>query len=122
MKLEGDGNDYISKGLSSGNIIVYPPKESNFDPKENIVIGNVALYGAISGETYFNGVATKRFYVQNLGAKTIVEGIDNHGYEYMTGGIVVMLRKTGRNFTASMSGGITYVLDVDGKFQSRWQP
>ncbi|KAM7272776.1 hypothetical protein ACFE04_027439 [Oxalis oulophora] len=119
LELEGDSNDYVGKGLSGGKIVVYPPKESRFDPKENIVIGNVALYGATNGEAYFNGMAAERFCVRNSGAKTVVEGVGDHGCEYMTGGTVVVLGKTGRNFAAGMSGGVAYVLDVDGKFQSR---
>lgn len=119
LELEGDSNDYVGKGLSGGKIIVYPPRESRFDPKENIVIGNVALYGAISGEAYFNGMAAERFCVRNSGARAVVEGVGDHGCEYMTGGTVVVLGKTGRNFAAGMSGGIAYVLDVDGNFRSR---
>ncbi|XP_071710189.1 glutamate synthase 1 [NADH], chloroplastic-like isoform X2 [Rutidosis leptorrhynchoides] len=119
LELEGDSNDYVGKGLSGGKIVVYPPKGSGFDPKENIVIGNVALYGATSGEAYFNGMAAERFCVRNSGAKTVVEGVGDHGCEYMTGGTVVILGKTGRNFAAGMSGGIAYVLDVDLKFRSR---
>ncbi|KAI4307123.1 hypothetical protein L6164_030342 [Bauhinia variegata] len=119
LELEGDGNDYVGKGLSGGKIVVYPPKGSNFDPKENIVIGNVVLYGATSGEAYFNGMAAERFCVRNSGAKAVVEGVGDHGCEYMTGGTVVVLGKTGRNFAAGMSGGIAYILDVDGKFHSR---
>ncbi|XP_043718284.1 glutamate synthase 1 [NADH], chloroplastic [Telopea speciosissima] len=119
LELEGDSNDYVGKGLSGGNIVVYPPRESMFDPKENIVIGNVALYGATSGEAYFNGMAAERFCVRNSGARAVVEGVGDHGCEYMTGGTVVVLGKTGRNFAAGMSGGVAYVLDVDKKFQSR---
>lgn len=119
LELEGDSNDYVGKGLSGGKIIVYPPKGSKFDPKDNIVIGNVALYGATSGEAYFNGMAAERFCVRNSGAKAVVEGVGDHGCEYMTGGIVVVLGKTGRNFAAGMSGGLAYVLDVDLTFQSR---
>ncbi|KAM5557650.1 glutamate synthase [NADH], amyloplastic [Rosa sericea] len=122
LELEGDSNDYVGKGLSGGKIIVYPPKGSKFDPKENIVIGNVALYGATSGEAYFNGMAAERFCVRNSGARAVVEGVGDHGCEYMTGGTVVVLGKTGRNFAAGMSGGIAYVLDVDGKFLSRCNP
>jgi len=122
LELEGDSNDYVGKGLSGGKIVVYPPKGSGFDPKENIVIGNVALYGATSGEAYFNGMAAERFCVRNSGAKAVVEGVGDHGCEYMTGGIVVVLGKTGRNFAAGMSGGIAYVLDVDEKFRSRCNP
>ncbi|CAK7324155.1 unnamed protein product [Dovyalis caffra] len=119
LELEGDGNDYVGKGLSGGKIVVYPPKGSLFDPKENIVIGNVALYGATNGEAYFNGMAAERFCVRNSGARAVVEGVGDHGCEYMTGGTVVVLGKTGRNFAAGMSGGIAYVLDLDGKFKSR---
>lgn len=119
LELEGDSNDYVGKGLSGGKIVVYPPKKSQFDPKENIVIGNVALYGATNGEAYFNGMAAERFCVRNSGARAVVEGIGDHGCEYMTGGTVVVLGKTGRNFAAGMSGGIAYVLDMDGKFKTR---
>ncbi|KAL8095758.1 glutamate synthase 1 [NADH], chloroplastic isoform X1 [Apium graveolens] len=119
LELEGDSNDYVGKGLSGGKIVVYPPKGSNFDPKANIIIGNVALYGATNGEAYFNGMAAERFCVRNSGAKAVVEGVGDHGCEYMTGGTVVVLGKTGRNFAAGMSGGIAYVLDVDSKFRSR---
>ncbi|KAL5989333.1 glutamate synthase [NADH] [Asimina triloba] len=119
LELEGDSNDYVGKGLSGGKLVVYPPRGSRFDPKNNIVIGNVALYGATSGEAYFNGMAAERFCVRNSGARAVVEGVGDHGCEYMTGGIVVVLGKTGRNFAAGMSGGIAYVLDVDAKFHSR---
>ncbi|XXG82352.1 hypothetical protein AAC387_Pa10g0323 [Persea americana] len=119
LELEGDSNDYVGKGLSGGKIVVYPPRKSKFDPKENIVIGNVALYGATCGEAYFNGMAAERFCVRNSGARAVVEGVGDHGCEYMTGGIVVVLGKTGRNFAAGMSGGIAYVLDLEGKFPSR---
>ncbi|CAN6444676.1 unnamed protein product [Victoria cruziana] len=119
LELEGDSNDYVGKGLSGGKIVVYPPRQSRFDPKENIVIGNVALYGAIKGEAYFNGMAAERFCVRNSGAKAVVEGVGDHGCEYMTGGTVVVLGKTGRNFAAGMSGGVAYILDVDNKFPSR---
>ncbi|XWS50374.1 hypothetical protein CRYUN_Cryun12cG0082500 [Craigia yunnanensis] len=122
LELEGDSNDYVGKGLSGGKIVVYPPKGSRFDPKENLLIGNVALYGATTGEAYFNGMAAERFCVRNSGAKAVVEGVGDHGCEYMTGGTVVVLGKTGRNFAAGMSGGIAYVFDVDGKFQSRCNP
>ncbi|XP_058206170.1 glutamate synthase 1 [NADH], chloroplastic-like isoform X1 [Rhododendron vialii] len=116
LELEGDSNDYVGKGLSGGKIIVYPPKGSKFDPKENIVIGNVALYGATSGQAYFNGMAAERFCVRNSGVRAVVEGVGDHGCEYMTGGTVVVLGKTGRNFAAGMSGGVAYVLDTDAKF------
>ncbi|KAJ7545860.1 hypothetical protein O6H91_08G013200 [Diphasiastrum complanatum] len=119
LELEGDSNDYVGKGLCGGKLIVYPNRLSKFDPENNIVIGNVALYGATSGEAYFNGMAAERFCVRNSGAKTVVEGVGDHGCEYMTGGIVVVLGKTGKNFAAGMSGGIAFVLDVDGSFKSR---
>ncbi|CAA7402621.1 unnamed protein product [Spirodela intermedia] len=119
LELEGDSNDYVGKGLSGGKVIVYPPRKSNFDPKENIVIGNVALYGATKGEAYFNGMAAERFCVRNSGAKAVVEGVGDHGCEYMTGGLVVVLGKTGRNFAAGMSGGIAYVLDAENTFKTR---
>lgn len=119
MKLEGDSNDYIGKGLSGGKIIVYPPKESDFVPEENIIIGNVAFYGATSGEAYINGVAGERFCVRNSGVSAVVEAVGDHGCEYMTGGRVVILGSTGRNFAAGMSGGIAYVLDTEGKFEAK---
>ena len=119
FRLEGDSNDYLGKGLSGGKIVVYPPKGSTFIPEENILIGNVVLYGAISGEAYFRGVAGERFAVRNSGARTVVEGIGDHGCEYMTGGRVVVLGPTGRNFAAGMSGGIAYVWDRDGDFKIR---
>ena len=119
LRLEGDSNDYIGKGLSGGKIIVYP-REATFVPEENILIGNVALYGATSGEAYFRGVAGERFAVRNSGALAVVEGVGDHGCEYMTGGRVVVLGKTGRNFAAGMSGGIAYVLDLGGKFATRY--
>jgi glutamate synthase domain-containing protein 3 len=111
MRLEGDANDYVGKGLSGGTVIVYPPKEATFAAEENILIGNVALYGATSGEAFFRGVAGERFAVRNSGAATVVEGVGDHGCEYMTGGSVVILGPTGRNFAAGMSGGVAYVLD-----------
>ncbi|RBW69789.1 glutamate synthase large subunit [Bacillus taeanensis] len=110
MMLEGDGNDYVGKGLSGGKVIVYPPRQSTFVPEENIIIGNVAFYGATSGEGYIRGMAGERFCVRNSGAKVVVEGVGDHGCEYMTGGRVVVLGPTGRNFGAGMSGGIAYVL------------
>ncbi|XP_024516179.1 glutamate synthase 1 [NADH], chloroplastic isoform X1 [Selaginella moellendorffii] len=122
LELEGDSNDYVGKGLCGGRVVVYPPRDSGFDPKENIVIGNVALYGATGGEAYFNGMAAERFCVRNSGAKAVVEGVGDHGCEYMTGGTVVILGKTGKNFAAGMSGGIAYVYDVDGKFRLRCNP
>ena len=122
MTLEGDANDYVGKGLSGGSIVVYPPKTSTFAPEENIIIGNVALYGATSGEAFFRGIAGERFGVRNSGAHAVVEGVGDHGCEYMTGGRVVVLGRTGRNFAAGMSGGVAYVLDVDRRFQSRCNP
>jgi glutamate synthase (ferredoxin) len=119
LTLEGDSNDYIGKGLSGGKLIVYPPKSSRFVAEDNILIGNVALYGATSGEAYFRGVAGERFAVRNSGALTVVEGVGDHGCEYMTGGRVVVLGRTGRNFAAGMSGGIAYVLDAHEEFQRK---
>jgi len=119
LTLEGDANDYVGKGLSGGKLVVYPPKQSRFIAEDNIVIGNVALYGATSGEAYFRGVAGERFGVRNSGALAVVEGVGDHGCEYMTGGRVVVLGRTGRNFAAGMSGGIAYVLDSAGTFQQR---
>ncbi len=119
LELEGDANDYVGKGLSGGRLVVYPPRGSTFLPEENIVIGNVALYGATSGEAFFNGRAGERFAVRNSGATAVVEGLGDHGCEYMTNGLVVVLGKTGRNFAAGMSGGIAYVLDEKGDFAER---
>ena len=113
LELEGDSNDYLGKGLSGGKIVVYPPKGSDFIAEENILIGNVAFYGATSGEAYINGIAGERFCVRNSGIKAVVEGVGDHGCEYMTGGKVVVLGKTGRNFAAGMSGGVAYILDFD---------
>ena len=115
--LEGESNDYLGKGMSGGQIIVYPPKGSNFPPEETILIGNVALYGAIAGEAYFYGMAGERFAVRNSGVQAVVEGVGDHGCEYMTGGVVVVLGKTGRNFAAGMSGGVAFVLDENGNFR-----
>src|SRR6202034_929743 len=114
LELEGDANDYVGKGLSGGRIIVYPPEASTFLPEENILIGNVVLYGATSGEAFFNGMAGERFGVRNSGATAVVEGLGDHGCEYMTRGLVVVLGKCGRNFAAGMSGGLAYVLDERG--------
>jgi len=119
LELEGDANDYVGKGLSGGHLIVYPPKSSTFQPEENILIGNVALYGATSGEAFFNGMAGERFAVRNSGATAVVEGLGDHGCEYMTNGLVVVLGKCGRNFAAGMSGGIAYVLDEKGDFAEK---
>jgi glutamate synthase (ferredoxin) len=119
LDLRGDTNDYLGKGMSGGRIIVSPPPGSIFDAGENIVIGNVAFYGATSGEAYINGVAGERFCVRNSGVKAVVEGVGDHGCEYMTGGSVVILGDTGRNFAAGMSGGVAYVWDRDGSFPTR---
>ena len=118
IEVEGDANDFVGKGLSGGRVIVYPPAASTFKPEENIVIGNVALYGATAGEAYFRGRAAERFCVRNSGASCVVEGVGDHGCEYMTGGRAVILGSTGRNFAAGMSGGIAYVYDRSGKLLS----
>src|SRR6266850_7777535 len=117
--LEGEGNDYVGKGLSGGRIIVKPPRNGGIVPEESIIVGNTVMYGAIAGECYFRGIAGERFAVRNSGATVVVEGTGDHGCEYVTGGIVVVLGRTGRNFAAGMSGGIAYVLDEDGTFASR---
>jgi len=114
--LQGEANDYVGKGLSGGKLIIAPSKKTTFIPEENIIVGNVVLYGAICGEAYFRGIAGERFCVRNSGVKTVVEGVGDHGCEYMTGGRVVILGKTGRNFAAGMSGGIAYIWDRDKKF------
>ena len=119
LELIGDSNDYLGKGLSGGRIIVYPPKNVTYDRSENILIGNVAFYGATGGKAFINGVAGERFCVRNSGAVAVVEGVGDHGCEYMTGGTVVVLGKTGKNFAAGMSGGIAYVLDEDWDFYQR---
>jgi glutamate synthase (NADPH/NADH) large chain len=116
FELEGEGNDYVGKGLSGGKIIVKPPRNGGIVPEESIIVGNTVMYGAIEGECYFRGIAGERFAVRNSGAVAVVEGAGDHCCEYMTGGIVVVLGKTGRNFAAGMSGGIAYVLDEDGGF------
>lgn len=115
IEVEGDANDYAGKGLSGGRLIVYPPKNSTFEPKDNIIIGNVALYGATSGEAYFRGIAAERFCVRNSGAHAVIEGVGDHGCEYMTGGRAVILGPTGRNFAAGMSGGVAYVYDPEDR-------
>ena len=117
LELEGDANDYVGKGLSGGKVVVYPPRESTFKPDQNILIGNVVLYGATSGEAFFNGRAGERFAVRNSGATAVVEGVGDHGCEYMTKGLVICLSDTGKNFAAGMSGGIAYVLDETGEFK-----
>ena len=119
LTLEGDANDYVGKGLSGGKLIIYPPKSSQFKSEENILLGNVALYGATGGEAYFRGVAAERFCVRNSGASVVVEGIGDHGCEYMTGGKAIILGNTGRNFGAGMSGGIAYGYDLDGDFETK---
>jgi len=119
FELEGDANDYVGKGLSGGRLVVYPPKVSSITPEESILIGNTVLYGAISGECYFRGVAGERFAVRNSGVSAVVEGLGDHGCEYMTGGVVVVLGATGRNFAAGMSGGVAYVLDESSDFHLR---
>jgi len=119
LELEGDSNDYVGKGLSGGRIIVYPPKQSTFVAEENVIIGNVALYGATSGRAFFRGRAAERFCVRNSGARAVVEGVGDHGCEYMTGGRAVILGPTGLNFAAGMSGGIAYVWNVDGDFAAK---
>jgi glutamate synthase (ferredoxin) len=119
LVLEGDSNDYLGKGLSGGKIVAFPPREATFAPQDNILVGNVVLYGATSGEAYVRGVAGERFAVRNSGALAVVEGVGDHGCEYMTGGRVVVIGKTGRNFAAGMSGGVAYVLDHDGDFRRR---
>lgn len=118
LELEGDANDYFGKGLSGARLIVYPSKKATFKPEENIIIGNVAFYGATSGSAYIRGKAGERFAVRNSGAYAVVEGVGDHGCEYMTGGRVVILGDTGRNFAAGMSGGIAYIYDVKGTFDS----
>ncbi len=118
LTLEGDANDYVGKGLSGGKLVVFPPRDSTFVPEENILIGNVVLYGATSGKAFFNGMAGERFAVRNSGATAVVEGVGDHGCEYMTKGLVVVLGKTGKNFAAGMTGGLAYVLDDTGEFQS----
>jgi glutamate synthase (ferredoxin) len=119
LVLEGDSNDYVGKGLSGGKIVVFPPEGSTFVPEENVIVGNVAFYGATGGEAYIRGMAGERFCVRNSGVNAVVEGVGDHGCEYMTGGRVVVLGRTGRNFAAGMSGGIAYVLDADGGFAGR---
>jgi glutamate synthase (NADPH/NADH) large chain len=119
FELDGYANDYVGKGLSGGRIIIRPPADSGIVPEESIIVGNTVLYGAIAGECYFRGVAGERFAVRNSGAIAVIEGAGDHCCEYMTGGVVVVLGVTGRNFAAGMSGGIAYVIDEDGTFKSR---
>lgn len=118
LELEGDANDYVGKGLSGGRLIIYPHSSATFTANENIIIGNVAFYGATNGEAYLNGLAGERFCVRNSGARVVVEGVGDHGCEYMTGGIALILGPTGRNFAAGMSGGVAYVYDQDFSFTS----
>ncbi|MCB1450984.1 MAG: glutamate synthase subunit alpha, partial [Nitratireductor sp.] len=117
--LQGDGNDYVGKGLSGGRIVVRPPENTRIVPENSIIVGNTVMYGAITGECYFRGVAGERFAVRNSGAVAVVEGVGDHGCEYMTGGVVVIIGETGRNFAAGMSGGVAYVLDEVGDFAER---
>ena len=119
LELEGDANDYVGKGLSGGQLIVYPPKESTFVAQDNLLIGNVVLYGATGGSAFFSGQAAERFCVRNSGARAVVEGVGDHGCEYMTGGRAVILGPTGLNFAAGMSGGIAYVWDEAGDFKAK---
>jgi glutamate synthase (NADPH/NADH) large chain/glutamate synthase (ferredoxin) len=119
LTLEGESNDYLGKGLSGGRIIVYPPKGSTFVPEDTILVGNTVLYGATAGEAFFYGMAGERFAVRNSGANAVIEGVGDHGCEYMTGGVVVVLGATGRNFAGGMSGGIAFVLNEDGRFEQR---
>ena len=120
LEVEGEANDYVGKGLSGGKLIVYPSKNATkIDPTQSIIAGNTILYGAVQGECYLRGVAGERFAVRNSGATAVVEGVGDHGCEYMTGGMVAVLGYTGRNFAAGMSGGIAYVLDEDGSFPDR---
>jgi glutamate synthase (NADPH/NADH) large chain len=119
MRLVGDANDYLGKGLSGGRLIVHPPEQSPFTPEENIIAGNVILYGATSGEVFLRGLVGERFCVRNSGATAVVEGVGDHGCEYMTGGRAVVLGATGRNFAAGMSGGIAYVYDPGDVFPGR---
>ncbi|RVE47232.1 hypothetical protein evm_008100 [Chilo suppressalis] len=119
VTLEGDANDYVGKGLSGGHVIIYPPKNSSFESHLNVIVGNVCLYGATSGRAYFRGIASERFCVRNSGCVAVVEGVGDHGCEYMTAGLVLVLGLTGRNFAAGMSGGIAYVYDIDGSFKGK---
>jgi glutamate synthase (NADPH/NADH) large chain len=119
IELQGEGNDYVGKGLSGGRLVIYPPKECSIVAEDNIIVGNTVLYGAVSGECYFRGFAGERFAVRNSGAIAVIEGVGDHGCEYMTGGIVLVLGPSGRNFAAGMSGGIAYVLDEQGDFEQR---
>lgn len=119
VTLYGDANDYVGKSLSGGTVIIAPPKESTFESHLNVIVGNVCLYGATSGKAFFRGIAAERFCVRNSGVTAVVEGVGDHGCEYMTSGLVVILGLTGRNFAAGMSGGIAYVYDIDGSFKAK---
>src|SRR5581483_12437355 len=119
LSLAGEANDYAGKGLSGGVLAIRPPDEAAFPAEENVIVGNTVLYGATSGKAFFRGLAGERFAVRNSGATAVVEGVGDHGCEYMTGGVAVVLGPTGRNFAAGMSGGIAYVLDLDGGFAGR---
>ena len=116
IELEGDANDYVGKGLSGGKLTIYPPKVSTFAPEENILVGNVCLYGATGGKAFFRGRAAERFCVRNSGAAAVIEGVGDHGCEYMTGGRAIILGPTGRNFAAGMSGGVAYIWDPEDAF------
>jgi glutamate synthase (NADPH/NADH) large chain len=120
--VEGDANDYWGKGLSGGTLVLYPDAKSTIVAEDNIVVGNVCFYGATSGESYIRGMAGERFCVRNSGAKVVVEGVGDHGCEYMTGGVAVILGSTGRNFAAGMSGGVAYVWDKSGDFETKLNP
>jgi glutamate synthase (NADPH/NADH) large chain len=122
LTLTGDANDYVGKGLSGGRVVVRQPAKARRDPAENIIVGNTVLYGAIAGEAYFEGVAGERFAVRNSGAVAVAEGCGDHGCEYMTGGVVLVLGQTGRNFAAGMSGGIAYVYDPEARFKLYCNP
>jgi glutamate synthase (ferredoxin) len=119
LRVEGDANDYFGKGLSGGRLILHPPEGSTFPPEENIIVGNVAFYGATGGEAFIRGMAGERFCVRNSGVSTVVEAVGDHGCEYMTGGRVIVIGPTGRNFAAGMSGGVAYILDEAGDFENR---
>jgi glutamate synthase domain-containing protein 3 len=119
FRLEGDANDYFAKGASGGEIVVVPPKEATYVPEENIIVGNVALYGATGGEVFIRGMAGERFCVRNSGAHAVVEGVGDHGCEYMTNGRAIILGRAGRNFAAGMSGGVAFVLDEAGDFAEK---
>jgi glutamate synthase (ferredoxin) len=119
LTLEGDANDYLGKGLSGGRIIAFPPRKAGYPAEQNVIVGNVAFYGATSGEAFISGIAGERFCVRNSGVHAIVEGVGDHGCEYMTGGRVIVLGPTGRNFAAGMSGGIAYVFDPEQKLSGR---